>query len=479
MPNDLLNSVLSLDFLAFVEKCFDQLHGPGRFVPGAHINVVTHHVERAIAGEHKRLLINMPPRHLKSFIVSVCLPAFLLGKSPGKKIILATYGEKLSVEHASKTRAIMSSGWYREVFPKTNVAPNTSNTMLRTTQNGYLFATSVDGPGTGFGADVILVDDLAKADASPAERDKANKWFEVTLATRFDDPKQGVTIVAMHRTHTDDLSGYLLAQTNWTHLKLSAIATASQSLAMGTGSKFTRNIGDALHPERMTGADIEVQRATLIPSVFAAQYQQEPDAESEALFDRKWFHDIPEVMNLNNYDYIVHSWDAASGEAATASFSVCTVWGILGDRCDLIHVYRKRVNYTRLRVAALKLVRRYPPTHIVIENASSGRALLSDLMNLFDGRIIAAVPTRGKTERAEEILDLLYAHGINYPKHAPWANDFLQEVLAFPAGFHDDQVDSLTQFLAHKRYGFDRLFRIPASVLQDWIEDNGGYIGHP
>ncbi|MEQ8747431.1 hypothetical protein [Pyruvatibacter sp.] len=476
MVTDLLKGVLAQDFLAFVEKCFEQLHGPNKFVPGEHIDVVAYHVERAIAGDHKRLLINMPPRHMKSFIVSVCLPAFLLGRAPDTKIILATYGEKLSVEHANKTRAIMSADWYQKVFPKTKIGVNTSVAMLRTTLNGYLFATSVDGPATGFGADVILVDDLAKADASPLEREKANKWFSSTLMTRFDDPKNGITIVAMHRTHTDDLSGFLLDQSGWTHVKLPAIAQAAEKIAKGVGSSFSRSIGDPLHPARMSAAELKALRVTLTPPVFAAQFQQEPDATSEALFDSKWFKAIPQIMHLNNYNFVVHSWDAASGEGPTASYSVCTVWGVLDDRCDLVSVYRKRVNYTRLRQAALKLVRTFPPTHIVIEDASSGKALLADLKNTFAGRIISYTPTDGKIERAEAVLDLLHAHGINYPKDATWASAFLQEVLTFPSSFNDDQVDSLTQFLAHKRHGFARLHAIPTAMLGDWIDDNGGYI---
>lgn len=473
MADEFLYALLSEDFQSFIEKSFTEIHGPGKYVPAEYIAVVCHHIERAIVGEERRLLFNLPPRHLKSFIVSVALPIFLLGKDPRTQVLLATYGEKLSQEHAIKAKKVMETKWYKSTFPNTKIDKGSATDLIRTTQGGYLRAPSVGGAVTGFGADFLLVDDLVKADASAHDRKVANDWFVNTALTRFNDPKIGIAIIACHRTHADDLTAYATASGKWTHLSFPVVATKHETFPRGNGSQFERHPGDPLHPGRFDVKDLADMKEEL-GGTFAAQYQQSPEAGVDTLFEKSWFKPLKNRMNLNNYEYRVHSWDAASSISATSSYSVCTIYGVAGDRVDLLHTFRKRVKYPQLVKNAWRLIRDFPPTHIIVENASAGQSLLQDLFEDLGHGIILHNPKQTKEARAETVLTTLRRKSIHVLEDAEWTETFLSEVLAFPNGFYDDQVDSLTQFLLHYQRGFGYLYKLDQDRLFRVLTEKSG-----
>src|SRR5690606_11995767 len=198
--------------------------------------------------------------------------------NPRLRIICTSYGAELVNKHAGDFRAIVQSPWYRQIFPAMQVARATE-TEVRTTQQGFRMATSVYSALTGFGGDIIIIDDPQKpVDAqSQAKRDGLNEWYSNTLRSRLDSQRDGVILLVTQRVHQHDLTGYLLAGSEeWIHLCLPAIAEVDERIPIGAGSFHCRRRGEALHPEREPLEILEKLRTDMGPDVFSAQYQQAP-----------------------------------------------------------------------------------------------------------------------------------------------------------------------------------------------------------
>jgi hypothetical protein len=212
------HALLRHDFVAFTRKVFLTLN-PGReFKRNWHHEVIAYQVTEMIEGRCQRLIINIPPRYLKSIMMSVALPAFILGHAPRKRIICASYGQELASKLSRDCRTVMESDWYRLVFPATKLDPahNTENDF-GTTERGLRYATSVGGVLTGLGGDVVIIDDPIKpADALSAKsRESVLEWFNNTVSTRLDDKNNGAMLIIMQRLHLDDLTGHLRRAGGW------------------------------------------------------------------------------------------------------------------------------------------------------------------------------------------------------------------------------------------------------------------------
>lgn len=205
-------AVLRADFYSFMLRCFADLNSGAGFLPSWHFEVMTAKLQSVRDGRVKRLIINIPPRHLKSLAASIALPAWLLGHDPTQAIINVTYGQELSDKFARDCRAIMMSSWYHALFATRLLSARASLQELATTRGGFRMSTSVGGVLTGRGADLILIDDPVKpSDAmSQSRRSAANEWFDGTLYSRLNDKTKGAIVIVMQRLHEDDLVGHLL-----------------------------------------------------------------------------------------------------------------------------------------------------------------------------------------------------------------------------------------------------------------------------
>lgn len=213
----LLQALLRNDFRAFVEKVFMTLTPGQTFIRSWHLEAIAYQLERVRRGEIKRLIINMPPRSLKSIMASVAFPAFILGLDPSRRIICASYSGELAKKHSNDFRAVLESGWYRSTFPGTRVGLfKNSEIEIELTARGFRLAASVGGTLTGRGGDIIIIDDPLKPDDafSETKRSGANQWFTNTLLSRLDDKRTGAIIVVMQRVHMDDMTGFLTAQSD-------------------------------------------------------------------------------------------------------------------------------------------------------------------------------------------------------------------------------------------------------------------------
>ena len=288
----LVNAACRKDFVSFVRKSFHVLAPSAIFHMNWHICALAHHLEQVRLGNIKRLIINVPPRSLKSIMCSVAFPAFVLGHDPTQRLIVASYGADLAIKHGNDFRAVVNSAEYRGIFPRMRIsAMKNTQTEVVTTLNGFRLANSVDGALTGRGGDIIIIDDpiAALAALSQNSREHVRDWYFNTLLSRLDDKQNGAIVLVMQRLHEDDLAEVLLRGSDeWTVLSLPAIAEQAEQIEIGNGQLHCRRAGDVLHPEREARDVLESLRAQLGPETFAAQYQQRPVPPGGAMIKRAW-----------------------------------------------------------------------------------------------------------------------------------------------------------------------------------------------
>ena len=207
-----LQALLRTDFRPFLEKSFLTVSPGVKFEWNWHLDALALSLERVRLGQDRRLIINMPPRSLKSIAASVAFPAFVLGLDPTTRIICASYSTDLAKKHSNDFRAVVDSRWYRETFPGTRVSAKNTETEIEFTRRGFRYATSVGGTLTGRGGNIIIIDDPLKPEEAHSEtrRNAVNQWYKSTLLSRLDDKRTGAIIVVMQRVHMDDLTGFLL-----------------------------------------------------------------------------------------------------------------------------------------------------------------------------------------------------------------------------------------------------------------------------
>ena len=446
----LLQALLRRDFNAFVEKAFATLAPGQAFDSGWHLKAIGWQLERVRRGEITRLIVNLPPRSLKSIMASVCLPAFVLGHDPTQRIICVSYSGDLAKKHANDFRALMETSWYRDLFPGARIGRKDSETEIELTARGFRLATSVGGTLTGRGAQLLVVDDPLKPEdaLSEAKRGAANEWFRTTLMSRLDDKRTGAIVIVMQRIHLDDLTGYVLSLSDdWTVLNLPAIAEIDGDVALSLTEVYRRRAGEALSPEREPPWVLEDLRRQLGSDAFSAQYQQEPVPPGGAMVKRAWIKRYRNLPPREERPYVVQSWDTASKGGPENDFSVCTTWQVThATQWYLIDVYRKRVDYPELKAAVHALAKEHKAHLVLVEDAAAGAALVQELRPTVSG-IVDIRPERDKISRMAVASAKFAAGQVFLPERAPWLRDFEDELFAFPGGRHDDQCDSVSQAL--------------------------------
>ena len=339
-----------------------------------------------------------------------------------------------------------------------------TGTELVTTAGGSRYATSICGTLTGRGADLIIVDDPLKAEEAMSEtaRRQVIDWYAGTLVSRLNDKENGPIVVTMQRLHENDLAGHLLEQGGWQHLDLPAIAVEDHAISVAPDKQVFRRQGEVLHAERESKEALVRIKTEIGSLMFSAQYQQRPVPLEGNIIRRDWFrlYDQPPVADQKCR--VVQSWDIAMMTGAGNDYSVCTTWRIVGPDYYLIDVFRARLQYPDLRRRISRLAERHDAKSILIEDAGPGMTLLQDLQrDLPQGmpRPIGQRPEGSKADRMVAQSATIEAGHVYLPKQADWLDGFLLELLAFPNGRHDDQVDSVSQLLkwaATRRYSVTR-----------------------
>ena len=454
-PQRLLDALRRESLACFCETTFPILVPGGELLWNWHHDALCTMLERVERGEIKRLLIEAPPRSLKSVIVSVLFPAWLLAREPGKKVIGASYSLGLATKLHNDCRTVMRSARYRSQFPASAIVGKDSEIEFTTAARGGRYVTSPDGTLTGRGGGVLILDDIlsAKDAHSTPRREGTNEWLRTTAMSRLDDKRTGAIIVCCQRLHVGDLPGALREAGGWTKLSLPAIAQIDETFDIGAGRSHLYRTGDLLHPEREPREVLDELKTAMGLTAFVAQYLQQPVPADGTSIKWPWFRRYDTVPHAHNEQF-VQRWDIATSTGDGADYSACTTWCVIGADCYLVDVLRGRWDFpTLLKQAGIHAIK-WNPNTILIEEAGIGQSFLQQYnagVGAGQRRAIGVRPDGNKITRLETESPVIASGHVLVPNRAPWLDEFRREITEFPNGRHDDQVDSLSQFLKWQR----------------------------
>jgi predicted phage terminase large subunit-like protein len=433
--------------LFFTRYIFKEVYGK-KFVVNAHHLMIADALKRVESGEYPNLVINIPPRMGKTEIVVKMWFAYTFAKNPQAQFIHTSFSDDLALDNSGTVREIIQSEAFQRFWPMQVRGDTSSKKLWRIEGGGGVRSAASGGAITGFGAGVMgykhgdlfsgacVVDDPLKPDDgfSKTERDKVNNRLRNTLKSRRNSPHVPIVIV-MQRLHQDDASGFVLSGAMGIDFHILKIAALSES-------------GESIWPLMITADELKRMKET-DRYTFASQYQQEPTPSEGGIVKMQWFKRYR--VKPASFDKIVFSWDTASKGAEHNDPSVCTVWGVAHNLYYLLDVYRERVEYPALTRAAYNMAAKWEPDTVLIEDKSSGQALIQDLRNETAQPVIAIMPEGDKLARMMRVSSAIEAGACYLPETAPWLIDFENELASFPNGSHDDQVDSVSQFLTHMK----------------------------
>lgn len=412
------------DLLDFIRSTF-----PG-YTASWHHELIAEKLMAVERGDLKRLIITMPPRHGKSELASVNFPAWYLGRNPNNRIIACSNTARLANRFSRLARNKITH--YQWAFPRVRLAADQANIEswdLQGYRGGYI-AAGVGGQVTGFGANLIIVDDAVKSAEqadSQTYRDNTWEWYTETLRTRLEP--DGAIIVIGTRWNTDDLIGRLTKTdgATWDVLDLPAILPS----------------GDALWPSRWSVAALEDIKREIGSRAWQAQYMGNPAPDEGAIIKRDWFPLFDALPS--GVLHTIQSWDTAFKTGDTNDYSVCHTYAVTVYGLHLIGRYKERVDFVDLERAAIAQYEQYKPRTVYIEDKASGQSLGQVLAK--KTRIpyqMAPVP-KSKVQRVYEATPYLESGRVHLPRWLPGLDDLLGELTAFPYGAHDDDVDAMTQ----------------------------------
>ena len=445
-------TLLRQDFYTFARRSFAEVNPGVTFVPGWYVELLAAKLMAVHQGQIKRLIINIPPRYLKSLLGSVALPAWWLGHNPSAQIICISYAQDLADKLSRDCRTVMMAPWYQRLFPTRLSRQRQAVSEFVTTDQGTGLATSVGGVLTGRGADLIVIDDPLKPDEALSETQRrfVNRWFSNTLMSRLNDKRNGRIILIMQRLHEDDLTGYLLEQNGWEILRLPAIAETDEQFLVETvlgPLQFTRMVGEALHPAREPLDLLHEMRRVMGEYDFAGQYQQAPAPLDGGIVKRSWLRFYHPHERPASFDLVFQSWDTANKSTELSDFSACTTWGVKSGHLYLLDVLRRQMDYPDLRRTVEWQARLHDVSVVLIEDKASGTQLIQELGRSGLRGVTGYKPEGDKIMRLHAQTALIANGFVHLPHEAHWLDAYLREMLLFPKGRYDDQTDSTAQAL--------------------------------
>lgn len=435
-------------FIPFAVKAFGIVNQGTPFAANRAFLPMAHALEEVASGRCQRLLITVPPRSGKSLLASVALPAFILGKNPAARIICASYSGDLSEKLHRDCRTVLTHGFYRQLFPATVIGGKNTQSEFETAHGGFRFATSVGGTLTGRGGDFIIIDDPIKPDEAMSEvaRKRSYDWFTGTVGSRLDNKTKGAMIVVMQRLHVEDIAGHILDREGWHHLDLPAIAEREALIPIGGGHFIRRRSGEVLDPSREPRTVLDQLRADMGSAAFEAQYQQQPIPQEGAIINWNWMQFYDTQPQLQYGDNVVISWDTAFKDNEINDYTVGILALVKANRnIFILDVIRQRMKYPELRARVRQMAAANQGLTTLVESAGSGIVLLQDLMGQIN--LIGVHPIGDKVMRFSSVSPMIEGGQMFLPKKAPWLDIFKREVMMFPNGANDDQVDALSQLL--------------------------------
>lgn len=484
-PRDLERLALTEDYHRFIRKTWPVLEPGVPFVDGMPIGAVTEHLQALMEGTlgKRNLLINIPPRCMKSTSVSVALVPWVWARPEWShlKFLYTSYSGDLSMRDSIKARRLIKSPWYQERFGSVYSMTGDQNVKGRfdNNRNGTRLATSVGGQGTGEGGDVIIADDPHNAQEAESDtvREGTVRWWRETMSTRGNNPDTVRKIVVMQRLNEADLSGYILAEEigEYVHLCL-PMRYEKKRIFIGSMFKDPRTAdGQLLWPERFSEQATARLERSLGEYGAAGQLQQRPAPRGGGMVKETSFHLWSQKKALPDFTYVIQSYDTAFTERTTGDPTGCLTLGVFiyqkANHVMILDAWDEMLNYPALRkkvVADWKAVyggtldddlhpgRR--PDIVVVENKGSGQSILQDLRA---AKVPAFAYNPGKADKMARLqgalplieTDILWVPESKNDPNEPvkWVRDAIKQITTFPAAAHDEYVDCLSQGLLYLR----------------------------
>ncbi len=444
------------EFLTFVRAMWPE------FIAGRHHKIIAEKFERVARGELKRLIINMAPRHTKSEFASFLFPAWMMGRNPRMKIIQATHTTELAVNFGRKVKNLLETDEYREVFKDVKLAADSkASGRWDTNRGGMYFAVGVGSNLAGRGGDLVVIDDPHSEQTAMSNNGFDDAWEWYTAGPRQRLQPGGSIVLVQTRWSEKDMTGQLLRSMakdpladQWEVVELPAIFES----------------GEPCWPQFWSLEDLTAVRASIPPSKWNAQYQQNPTGEENAIIPRDWWKRWERDV-IPQLEYVIQSYDTAFSKRETADFSAITTWGVFhpdeGDAPNLILLDSKkgRWDFPELKEVAYEQYNYWDPDTVIVEAKASGLPLTQELRQT-GIPVVNFTPSKGadKVTRVHSVSPLFEA-GMVWAPDEVFADEMIEEVAAFPNGEYDDLVDSMTQALMRYRQG--NFVRLPSDEWED------------
>lgn len=454
------------DFHSFVVEAWPHIE-PGRpFKDGWHIHELCIHAQALKDFIIPKLVVTMPPRHMKSSLFAVLFPAWVWAdpNCTGRQFIYGSYSEAIAIRDSIKTRDLIQSDWYQKTIKPTWSLKEDQNQkkVFENTAGGKRIAVGVGSGLTGQGADHLFIDDPHNALQvhSEVSRENVKTWHDSTYASRYNDPKRYTTCIIQQRLHEDDLAGYLLLDSRYQHLCFQAKYRPPDhedyipsSTTLNPQDPRTE-LDQPLWPERFDNKALQ-DLALSLKGHAEGQLQQDPKPPAGGLFPRdqwQWY-----VKSPSPILEIVQFWDCAEKPSITSDFSVCATWAKSHNGFYLLDIYRGQIDAPTLEVMAQTNYQKWKPSALVIEDKSHGSSLIQYLLRNTTLPVIPYNPGKlSKELRAIAASPTIKAGKCHLPKVEDQSSEmaevikaFVKEHEKFPKGKNDDMVDTTSMMVSH------------------------------
>lgn len=452
---------------AYFERAWATLEPGKELIRSWHIGYICEHLEAVSRGEIKRLLINVPPRTLKSSLVSVAWPTWQWGpyQKPESRYMFISHEISLGIDLAVARRSLIESDWYREEYPRVILSSDQNEKKLvQNTRRGKLITTSTHGAATGKGGDFLVPDDFLDPEKaeSDTERENALTAWGIKFSSRLDNKQTGAIVAIEQRTHPKDFTAKLVEAGGYTHIVIpSDNYTKERMLYIFPKSKREVVIepGDAVMPDVKPLAIVMQERREKGTRIHETQERQNPPEDAGMLFKRhnwRFYNSLDELLWKMDksgsrvawqWDDLIQSWDLAFKGLDTSDFVVGQVWGRRGADRWLLDQFREQTGVTGTMKAIMMMSEKWPrAARKLVEDKANGPAVIEMLKSKVTG-LIAVNPEGGKIVRARAIEPIQESGNIYLPSPsiAPWIEDFIDRAAQFPNVDHDDEIDACTQ----------------------------------
>lgn len=484
-----------MSLLEFVQLAWPVLEPCTTFQQNWHLHLIADYLTviargkfRTRFGKNEGIIFNVPPRTMKSLLITVFFPAWVWTTHPEKRFMFASYSEKLATQHSVYRRAVIESDEYQKNWGKLFRLSKDQNAKhhYENSARGSMFSTGMQSTATGLGGDILIFDDPLNPEQalSDVEREAVNLRFDSTFRSRINNPETGVKILIMQRLHERDLTGHIRARESdrWEHVSLPAIAEKKKTHRFpselddaGQPKEKAVEPGDLLWPERLSQEFLDSQKIGMGSWAFSGQYQQNPAPMEGGIIRRNWIRFYREVPP--KFDFLVQSWDCTFTGGDRSDYVAGQVWGCVDSKYYMLP-YRtfERLDFAPTKAAIKSCAALFPHAHgVLIEDKANGPAIISELQKEIAG-VIAVSPDGGKMSRTQAMAPLWEAGNVELPDpqvfEVPWIESYIHNLCTFPRAAHDDDVDSTSQALIYMR---NRL-RV-ASGLAEFYKKQAAAIG--